>query len=652
MFEHFTSMLSAGQWAVLLAVPPAIVALYFLKLKRQPLVVPSTYLWRKSIEDLHVNSLWQRLRQSLLLFLQLLLVLLVMAALMRPSWQGARLSGGRYIFLVDNSASMNATDVKPSRLEEARRRVGELIDEMKSGDVAMLVSFADTARIEQPFTDNRGQLRRSLAAIEPTDRPTSLAEALRVAAGLANPGRSATDFSRDTMVAEALPARLYIVSDGGFGEVLDFSLGNLDPVYMPIGSAEVHNVAIVAASAQRHEQRPDRLQVFARLENFSAEPAAVACNLYLDGQLLDADQVEIEARGAQSLVFELSEVDSGLIELRCQVADHLAADDAAWLVMSPPRRARVLLVTPGNPPLEVALSTGKARQLVDAEVQPPAHLDSDAWREQTATGRYDLVIFDRCRPPAAPQAHAVYVGRLPPGEGWRALAPVDVPQIIDTERAHPLMQLVELGDVLLAEATPLEPPAGHLRLIDTNRGTIMAIAPRERFEDLVLGFELLAEDRPTTNWPLRQSFPVFVMNLVEYFGARQAGPASGSLRTGQSLVLPLETSDDNVLLVGPTGRTARLPRGSRGEFHVPATSQVGVYELRDGQGTSARLAVNLFDATESQLVPAETIKAGHVEVAAQRNWAPARRDAWKLFLLAALAVLLFEWYIYNRRVYI
>jgi hypothetical protein len=70
--RYFTSTLSPLQWSLLALVPPAIVALYFLKLKRQPLEVPSTYLWHKSIEDLHVNSIWQRLRQSLLLFLQLL----------------------------------------------------------------------------------------------------------------------------------------------------------------------------------------------------------------------------------------------------------------------------------------------------------------------------------------------------------------------------------------------------------------------------------------------------------------------------------------------------------------------------------------------------------------------------------------------------
>ncbi len=71
---NFINSLSMWQWVVIGLVPPAIIALYFLKLKRQPLEVPSTYLWSRTIEDLHVNSIWQRLRQSLLLFLQPLLV--------------------------------------------------------------------------------------------------------------------------------------------------------------------------------------------------------------------------------------------------------------------------------------------------------------------------------------------------------------------------------------------------------------------------------------------------------------------------------------------------------------------------------------------------------------------------------------------------
>ena len=41
----------------LLLVPLLLILLYFLKLKRKPLQVPSTFLWRRVIEDLHVNSL-------------------------------------------------------------------------------------------------------------------------------------------------------------------------------------------------------------------------------------------------------------------------------------------------------------------------------------------------------------------------------------------------------------------------------------------------------------------------------------------------------------------------------------------------------------------------------------------------------------------
>src|SRR5437763_11030204 len=122
MVEFFYNTLSPWQWGLLALVPPTILALYFLKLKRQPLEVPSTYLWSRAIEDLHVNSLWQRLRQSLLLFLQLLLVAIIALTLLRPGWSGTKLEGKRFVFLIDTSASMAATDMYPSRLDKSKRQ--------------------------------------------------------------------------------------------------------------------------------------------------------------------------------------------------------------------------------------------------------------------------------------------------------------------------------------------------------------------------------------------------------------------------------------------------------------------------------------------------------------------------------------------------
>src|ERR1700758_4346470 len=85
-------------WAalLLLLVPFLIVLLYFLKMKRKPLQVPSTYLWRKSIEDLHVNSLFQWLRDNVLLLIQLLIVLLLIYSIMALQVHGSTGTGKHY----------------------------------------------------------------------------------------------------------------------------------------------------------------------------------------------------------------------------------------------------------------------------------------------------------------------------------------------------------------------------------------------------------------------------------------------------------------------------------------------------------------------------------------------------------------------------
>ena len=154
--------------------------------------------------------------------------------------------------------------VQPNRLEVAKRRVLDLINQMKSGDVALLVSFSDVARVEQSFTDNRSVLRQKVNRIRPTQRSSDLQEALRVASGLANPGRVSEDVG-DVRVAGALPATVYIFSDGGFAPLDDFALGNLLPVYVSLGQPEPDNVAIVAFMAERNPERPGQLEAFARV---------------------------------------------------------------------------------------------------------------------------------------------------------------------------------------------------------------------------------------------------------------------------------------------------------------------------------------------------------------------------------------------------
>ena len=715
---EFLPLLNLWQWALLLAVPPAIVALYFLRLRRQPLEVPSTYLWHKSIEDLHVNSLWQRIRQSLLLYLQLFLILLVILALLRPGWRSEKKIEERNILLIDNSASMSATDVSPSRLEEAKRRALAIIDNMQtekerdevreqlSGQSAaiidrgspykaMVISFSDTARVEQGWTNSPRELRRAIENIKPTARPTAIDEALRVAAGLANPGGGLVNTSggfkspSEEVVIESQPAKLFIFSDGKFPPVKGFSMGNLNPVYIPIGLKDAANIGIVSFSVRRNEERDNQLQAFGNIQNFSDEAVTVPVDLLLNGNSLDAKEVTVAPGETAGVSFSLGDIDAGILELRLSLEDALADDNRAWAAVNSSRRPKVLLVTPDNEALVLALSTPRASELAEVSMAKPDIVQTKDHERAAASGAFDLIIYDRCKPQNMPRANTFFIGEVPPppvgsalpgGPGsptadksdqsesadssaapatrwWSLGDPIVYPQIIDIDRTHPLMQWLDLGDVDIAEGRPITPPSGGTKLVDSNKGTMFAIAPREGFEDAVLGFDIYTVDKdgdtvPNTNWPIRRSFPAFIYALLGYLGGGQAAQTGETVKPGQPVAIKSELSTEELTVQTPQGSKRSATRGKDGAFHFSQTDELGPYDVSDGSNTIERFTVNLFDELESNIRPAkeQSLQIGNASVTTEAGMEPVRRETWKWLLLAALVVLLAEWYIYNRHV--
>ena len=664
LLADFVNTLTWWQWGLLGLIPPAIIALYFLKLRRQPLSVPSTYLWSRAIEDMHVNSLWQRLRQSLLLFLQLLLIALLAITLLRPGWKGTELVGDRYIFLIDTSASMGATDVSPTRLDEAKRQAIDMIEQMKPENAAMVISFSNVAKVEQPFSNSRRLLRQKVELIEQTNRPSDLSEALRAAAGLANPGQSDFEAS-DIPAAEAMPATLYILTDGGFSSVPTFKLGNLDPKYLKIGEEQQKNVAIANFSTDVNPEKPGQIQAFARLENFSIEEMTVEASLFLNNTLLDAQKISVPPRGEKGLPgasgarFDMNnEIESGVLKLVIDSKDSLVVDNTAYAVVNLPRPAKVLVVTPGNDALELALGTDEAKKVADVSFAEPKLLETKAYEDQAAEGAYDLIIYDQCAPKTMPNGNTLFIGRLPP-VGWSAKGPKQGPPlIIDTDQVHPLTQLVQMGNVKIVEATPLVGPQGTVTLVDSDLGPVYAVGPRAGYEDAVLAFELVTftadgKREVNTDWPIRRSFPVFVMNAVKYLGGVRSSLAAPNIKPGQPAVLRTAVPVKSVQVQSPRGDRFEVPRESSSGYVFGRTDELGVYNVREGSGQQVgqQFAVNLYDTRESDLKPKD-FTIGHEEIKAQGGKQAARQELWKWLLLAAIGVLIFEWYIYNRRVYL
>lgn len=691
-------------WAALLlfVVPFLVILLYFLKLKRKPLHVPSTFLWKKSIEDLHVNSLFQWLRDNVLLLIQLLILLLLIYALMAFQVHGKAGSGKHYILLVDNSASMSVADVEPNRLEAAKREAIREIDSHGDADSGMVIAFNSRASILQPYTNDRGLLRKAVESIQPTQRRTDIEEALNLAESLANPLRSTDDAAsrpadqdpaqaRTYVSTEGIAAEVHLFSDGRFPDVPKFAAGNLGLNYHRIGKPGadvVDNVGLVALNAVRDERGGGKVQVFARALNFG--PAEVELRVELEvrinGALKDVrrepmklegrkvlaadvprqEGVPVDRPGEAAVTFDLNDLDdSASVELHARlldVHDSFPLDDEAWLVVGVVRKARVLIVTDGNEILRDFFDQKATEDVAAISWLKPAELKDDAKYLQPAReGAFDLVIFDRCAPAtedALPLGNTFFINAVPPPWQRADMPPLPNAVIRNPTSGHPLMRhLTALDEIAVSEAfrfdlrDPRVPPRTP-KLLEADRETALLLAlPRRAFTDLVMTFPLVnAKGEWTTTWNLKLSFPVFLRNVLYSLGNVCDAAAEENVQPGEVKVLRPDVAVKQMEVTSPGGTTETVTRSSQADFLYKNTDQVGVYRAR-WEGGGRAFAVNLLDADESNVQPRDVVQLGSQQVAAgqTRGWST---DIWKWVAAFALALLMLEWAFYHRRIFV
>ncbi len=164
---------------------PIILLFYFMRPRRQERVVSSTLLWQQALQDTQASRPWQRLRITPLLLLQLLAAIVVVLVLMRPAILLPNPISGDTIIILQSSASMQATDVAPSRFEAARSRIADLIDGLGPGDHVSLIAMARTPQVVIADSSDKNQLSAALASIKVTNQDADLETALSLASALA-----------------------------------------------------------------------------------------------------------------------------------------------------------------------------------------------------------------------------------------------------------------------------------------------------------------------------------------------------------------------------------------------------------------------------------------------------------------------------------
>jgi von Willebrand factor type A domain/Aerotolerance regulator N-terminal len=650
---------------------PLVVGLYILRLRRPQRTVSSTILWQHLVRDVEANAPWQRLRRSLLLLVQLLLVAALAILAARPFGERPAGLSRDVVLVMDASASMSATDVFPDRLAGARKAALEALADLPADGRVSVIAAGNAARVVANEVRDRSRLTEILKGIEPTSAATDLADALKLAGALA---------------ARAQGAEIMVVTDDALAAAPDVRLAA--PVRVVTVGRDRHNQAIVAL-AVRADASGVKRSVFVSIANLDVERAERRLEVLADGVTVNARELVLDALRRTEVTIDELPPGTRTVEARLfapaegsDSVDQLALDDHAWAIVPPDRLQRILLVGPGNVYLQNALAL-----LPNVELYGSTPED---YAGTTGKELFDLVVFDGYLPAELPPKPILAIApprSSPLGTVAGSIAQPSIGQAVPDE---PLLRQVDLTRVHVNEAQRMELPPWARSVIPGPRSApLLYSGVREGLPTAVLAFDLRQSDLP-----LQVAWPILAANITgELLGldptrtepVAPGAPVQLSLPTGASALRvtepdgesvelsPAGTGAASVTFVGTTETgiyrvEAIFPPGasptaspSASETATPGTSPTGSPGASPSSSSAGPaggppqeveqlFAVDLFDPDESNIAPGDGSRLEALGTAATGGGKTglARDEWWVPLALIALGLLLIEWVVYER----
>lgn len=602
-------------WGFLFALSiPIIVLLYLLKQRYQEVEVSSTYLWEKAIEDMQISSPWQRLKRSLLLILQLAAVVLLTLALARPFFLQEGTSS-EYIIILDCSASMQAEDVKPSRFLLAKREIEGFIDGLLPGQRVTLIAAGYDVEVVASRSGDKSLLKKRLEGIEVTNGQDSMEQALVFAQALAR---------------ELDAAQIRIYSDNAY----QTSNQDMKNVVFNNGGK---NFAVELVS---WAQTPDGTVVLSKIANYSGEDAAVTLECLVDGATFDVKEVALPADGKEDVYW--SEIPAGArrVEIAILDEDDLAIDNRGWTFMEPQRENRVLLVTERNVFLEKAVS-----------LRDDVVLEKTAYQHAEGLKGYALYVFDGYVPSKLPDDGNIIIFNPPPQNGFLELEGEYIPQtasLVSHSRYAHFFDLVNYKEFNIAKAKRISLPEWAEVVLDGGQGPLVMAGEIGAQKVVVFSFDVHHSDIP-----LKVDFPILIQNVLAWV-LPQSSVGESEFYAGQEVFINLLPGARDVHVIAPSGRELPLDR-SYSSIPFTYSHEVGIYTVRQTvqQGDKQEVLESHFTVgvpthSESDLRVGQVTNEGGQPVDGRKGGSDFMSELWRYFAWAALAVVMLEWWVYQR----
>jgi hypothetical protein len=317
--------------------------------------------------------------------------------------------------------------------------------------------------------------------------------------------------------------------------------------------------------------------------------------------------------------------------------DALPSDNVAFLDLPEPRKLAVYC------PLELKTFRHALRAMKEIDVYPGEAGEPPA--------NVDLAVTDSAEATSPEARETLHVGAIP--EDIESLLTVEtgIVEVVDWARTAPLLAHVQLFDVQIAENPTSNENvgerdyelAGYEILAQGRAGPLILERNQEGRQDY---FFLFHPDR--SSLPYRVGFPILVGNAVQIALQASALAEARALPTG---VLPALRGDamSSYVVTDPTRHAETIVSDQQGILAGVPAPVIGRYEVEQSGQSVGSFGVSLLAADETKLAAVEKLQFPEVAVSAETATVKSDTPLWGWLALAGLALLLVEWWFFQKR---
>jgi hypothetical protein len=575
----------AGLWALLGI--PVILLIHFLQRESKRVEVSTLFLLEHLDRESVQGRRFDRLRNSVPLWLQLLGVLLLAWLLSEPRWASGR-SVQRVVLVLDNSASMEA--FREELLESIREELPPLTTIVGTTEYTAIESSSSGTTLYRGTS--LGELIAALSSWEPAAGSHSTEQALRVGRGLAGSG-----------------GILVFVTDHT-GDTLPFGASRL-----AVGSP-LDNVGFAGL---RVDTENDKTVWRATLRNYSATAQTRSWFLGSGGRRSEARSVALEPGATRILQGEFPEgVDRVSLVLE---PDRFTRDDSLHLVKPAPKR---LLVSRTGAASAESLIAGLIGSLENT-AQAAAGETPDLW----------FATYNPLAPAELPGVSIVLMNQEQvPGRFFSG-------PIVASN--HPLVADLDWQG-LIARSTPSIPMAeGDLVLLWQGERPLVFLREGAGKRQLIFNFDVASSNAPR--------LPAFIVLVHRFTALVRADKVAVELRNvelRQPLALAFDAKDGapDLEVMTETGR-GTIPLSRARQLRAPG--EPGFFRVGQGGTVLLDAAANFADTREADLSKADSVSELGALPEAIRERQTEGDPVWFVWVLLLAAAMLVTWHYLGRK---